>query len=279
MRAMQKVLVVGLGEVGLPLLELIRSTGRYEVAGFDVDKRKTYSHKRDFEPFSCPVDVLHLAFPCENFNSYLSAALEYVFASKPGLVIVNSTVTPGTTKAINAGVKGRHRNVLIGYSPVRGMPKNDMQKELLRYKKYVAGITPGAAIAAKKHFQSLGMRVQTSNDVLGLELAKIFETSYRAVMIATFQEFHRMTQACNVCLSDALELIADDNKVLKDRPIHYPGLIGGHCLMPNIKLLLERFRSPLFQFVKQSNRHRKLEIKDMTVFLETELVRRRVETA
>ncbi len=152
-----------------------------------------------------------------------------------------------------------------------------MQKELLRYRKYVAGTTPKAALEARRHFRSLGMKVKTFPNVTALEWAKVFETSYRAVMIGAFQEFHRVCHANNISLADAAQLIADDHRILKDRPLYYPGFIGGHCLMPNVNLLLEAYRSYLFRWVKQSNICRCEEIADPAIRAEVEQMRVRVE--
>ena len=149
---MQRVLVVGLGEVGQPLLEVIKESGSCKVAGLDVDKQKMLHCKMDFVPFGRPIDVLHLAFPCKSRSAYVKTAVEYIVSIKPKLAIINSTVTPGTTKEICANVKCKLKDILVAYSPVRGMPKNDMKKELLRYTKFVAGTSPEATEAAKGAF-------------------------------------------------------------------------------------------------------------------------------
>jgi UDP-N-acetyl-D-mannosaminuronate dehydrogenase len=190
---------------------------------------------------------------------------------------VNSTVTPGTTKELGARAAEKSRDVLVAFSPIRGMPKNDMKKELLRYTKYIAGVSQKAATAAEDHFKSFGMNVKTLDNVTALEWAKIFETTYRAAMIATFQEFHRICHSYRVSLNDAIELIADDNAVLQDKPLHYPGVIGGHCLMPNTDLLLEAYKSSLFRLVKRSNGDRRIEIVDPAIRAEIEQIRLRVE--
>jgi UDP-N-acetyl-D-mannosaminuronate dehydrogenase len=39
----ERVLVVGLGEVGRPLFELLRESGMFEVYGFDLDAEKMRS--------------------------------------------------------------------------------------------------------------------------------------------------------------------------------------------------------------------------------------------
>ena len=39
-----------------------------------------------------------------------------------------------------------------------------------------------------------------------------------------------------------------------------PGHIGGHCVMPNIALLQQRFQSEFLELIKRSNEARKLEL-------------------
>ena len=79
------VLVVGLGEVGLPLLEVLGSA--HQAAGRDIDDQAFHG-----------VRILHLCFPFG--PNYVSAASRYVALYRPEVVVVNSTVVPGTTRAI-----------------------------------------------------------------------------------------------------------------------------------------------------------------------------------
>ena len=46
----ERVLVVGLGDVGHPLLELLRESGKFEVYGFDVDEAKMREVEQDVYP-------------------------------------------------------------------------------------------------------------------------------------------------------------------------------------------------------------------------------------
>ncbi len=46
----------------------------------------------------------------------------------------------------------------------------------------------GASKAAKNHFKNLGLKVKVLKSCRETELAKLFETTYRAWMIACFQE-------------------------------------------------------------------------------------------
>src|SRR5580693_811164 len=79
------VLVIGLGEVGGPLLETLREA--HQAAGRDIEDR----------PFD-GVQVLHLCFPYT--SDFVSTAARYVALYEPETVVVNSTVVPGTTREI-----------------------------------------------------------------------------------------------------------------------------------------------------------------------------------
>jgi UDP-N-acetyl-D-mannosaminuronate dehydrogenase len=262
---MKKVLVVGLGEVGRPLFEMLQESGLFHLSAVDL----IIGLNINFVPAG-PVDVMHLCFPCTSKAGFVDAAIRYIENYRPSLVIVNSSVVPGTTQEIAEGC----RRVGVVYSPVRGMPKNDMKKELRRWQKYVAGFSPEGANQACIHFDQIGIKTRIMKDVLALEFAKLFETTYRACMIACFQEMHRMCRSLLVNVDEAIDMIADVDAVDHNKPVHYPGEIGGHCLMPNIDLLLQSYDSELLRWVKKSNELRKTEVKNPAVASEIEQVRK-----
>jgi len=60
-----------------------------------------------------------------------------------------------------------------------------------------------------------------------------------------------------------------------DRPIMYPGVIWGHCLLPNIELLLlRRYDSEFLRWVLESNERRIEEMKDLGFSSEVEQLKR-----
>lgn len=276
----QSVIVIGLGEVGRPLYELIQEAGRFSVFAVDLDACKCHGAKADVPP-ACHVDIMHLCIPCLTGPNYAKIALEYYERYTPRLMIVNSSVTPGTTQQIAERINSRYNlkfiKCLVAYSPIRGMPKNDMKIELMRWTKYVAGYTPRAASAAVRHFQQIGLRTKIVSSTVTLEFAKLFETTYRACMIASFQEMHRMCSTWNVSLNEAIDMIADVDAHDHNKPVHYPGVIGGTCLMPNVELLQQAYPSDLLKFVVRSNEERKREIRNSEVAEEVKKVRDRVE--
>jgi UDP-N-acetyl-D-mannosaminuronate dehydrogenase len=150
-----------------------------------------------------------------------------------------------------------------------------MKWELKRWIKYVGGADAKAAEAACKHFEKLGLKVKKLKSCKETELAKLFETTYRAWMITCFQEMHRIARAFDADFDDVVDFLEDTHRVRLDRPIMFPGFIGGHCLIPNTELLLQSYDSEFLKLILKSNQKRKEEIKDKAVQKEAEKIAKR----
>ena len=57
----------------------------------------------------------------------------------------------------------------------------------------------------------------------------------------------------------------------------FPDVIGGHCLIPNVELLLKAYDSEFLRLILKSNEKRKEEIKEESVRREVIKVRSKVE--
>jgi UDP-N-acetyl-D-mannosaminuronate dehydrogenase len=152
-----------------------------------------------------------------------------------------------------------------------------MKWELKRWTKYVGGVNEEAAEKAKKHFEKLGLKTKVLKGCIETELAKLFETTYRAWMIACFQEMHRISRHFGADFDDIVDFIEDTHRARMDRPVMFPGVIGGHCLIPNTELLLKVYDSELLRLILKSNEKRKEEIADEKIKAEVEKVKERVE--
>jgi len=269
----EKVLVVGLGEVGRPLFGLLKESGCFEVYGFDIDEAKMREIGQG--PLPNEVDVMHVCIPCVSQDEFVNVTVGYLERFKPKLVIIDSTVPPGTTTAVHK----RCSNCLAVHSPVRGVHKGleHMKWELKRWIKYVGGVSDEAGEAARKHFEKAGFRVKVLKSCLETELAKLFETTYRAWMIACFQEMHRISRHFEADFDGVVDFIEDTHRVRLDRPIMFPDVISGHCVIPNTELLLESYDSEFLRLIIEANEKRKEEIRDKGVRGEVEKVRKRAE--
>jgi len=273
--AKEKVLVLGLGEVGRPLFELLRENVHFAVYGFDVKEEKMREVGQDPSFLPDEVDVMHVCIPCFSRDEFVDTVAGYVARFKPKLVIVNSTVQPGTTMELHKRCGG----CLVAHSPIRGVHKSleHMKWELKRWTKYVGGVDVKSAELAKEHFEKLGLKVKVLRSATETELAKLFETTYRAWMIACFQEMHRISRDFAADFDDVVDFLEDTHRVRLDRPVMFPGVIGGHCLIPNIELLLKSYDSEFLRLVLGSNEKRKAEIQDKTVMEEVEKIKKRAE--
>jgi UDP-N-acetyl-D-mannosaminuronate dehydrogenase len=214
-----EVVVVGLGEVGRPLLELVRRKGR-PALGIDVGPAAL--------PDRGSVRVLHICFPFE-IPDFVGETARYIDLIAPRITIVNSTVGVGTTRAVHERTGAR-----IAHSPVRGKHMR-MLEELTAYTKYVGGIDAGVASEAAGHFRSLGLRTRVVASPEATELAKLTETTYFGLLIAWAQEIERY---CDRLDLDYDEIVSFYEEIGFLPPAKYfPGVIGGHCVMPNIEIL------------------------------------------
>lgn len=266
------VLVVGLGEVGRPLFELLRESGRFEVYGWDVDEKKMQDVQQGDLPKE--VDILYICYGCRDQGEFVKTTVDYVRRFRPELTIINSTVPAGTTEKVYT-LSGDH----MAHSPVRGMHKNmdSMKRYLLFLTKYIGGVDEKSAELARRHFEELGLKTKILIGPVETELAKLFETTYRAWMIACFQEMHRVSRRFGADFDQVVDFLEDTHRVRLDRPIHFPGVIGGHCLIPNAELLLKSYDSDFVRLILRSNEKRKEEIKDPKVIEEVDKIKERVK--
>src|SRR4051812_49305465 len=97
-----KIVVIGLGEVGKPLLQLI--SRHREVIGVDIAPPQQISG----------VHILHICYPFE-IRDFVGETARYIAMFRPALTIINSTVGVGTTRAI-----AECTGTAVVHSPVRG---------------------------------------------------------------------------------------------------------------------------------------------------------------
>lgn len=234
-------LVVGLGEVGKPLFTILKQQEPNTI-GIDINP----------VPVNQPVGILHICFPFINAAQFKSAVEGYAIRFSPNVMVINSTILPGTTRDLE-----RSTGIPCVYSPVRGK-HTKMVDELKNYVKFVAGTDAQATERVQAHFKAAGMPSEIMSAPEALELAKLLETTYFGMLIAWAQEMNRFAVKVD---ADYLEV----GKFFKEigylpNVLFQPGHIGGHCVMPNIALLQQLFESEFLDVIKRSNEARKLEL-------------------
>src|SRR5436309_11596631 len=173
MNKIEAVVVVGLGEVGKPLLELISK--HHNAVGIDI-----WPSVADVSS----VDVLHICYPFQD-REFVGETARYTELFRPRLTIINSTVAVGTTRAV-----AQRTDATVAYSPVRGKHAH-MLEDLQRYTKFVGALNRSLAEEAAQHFESLDLKTKVVSSPEAVELAKLTETSFFGLLIAWAQEIER----------------------------------------------------------------------------------------
>jgi UDP-N-acetyl-D-mannosaminuronate dehydrogenase len=233
MSAPATVVVVGLGEIGKPLLTLV--SRHHRAVGVDVTP-----------PAQVPrdVDVMHVCYPFQ-IEDFVGETVRYIERFEPALTIINSTVGVGTTRAV-----AERTGAAVANSPMLGKHAR-MLEDILGYTKFVGGIDPSASRRAADHFASLGMRTRVLSSPEATELAKLTETTYFGLLIAWAQEVERY---CDRLGQNYDEVVSLSEQVKFFPPVKYfPGVIGGHCVMPNIDILSRIVDSEMLEAIQSSN--------------------------
>lgn len=231
-----KVMVVGLGEVGKPLLEVLSK--HYETVGIDITP-----------PLDLPehVDVMHVCYPFR-IHDFAGETIRYIQRFKPKVTVLNSTVAVGTTRSIadRAGAK-------VVNSPVRGKHIR-MAADLLHYDKFVGAFDAESAGQVARHFQGAGMKTRVLSSPEATELAKLTETTYFGLIIAWAQEVERYCDQLGLNYDEIVSIY--EEIPFLPRVKYFPGVIGGHCVMSNIEILSRLNRSDLLKAIESSNQQK-----------------------
>ncbi|MDO8529976.1 MAG: hypothetical protein Q7S10_01005 [bacterium] len=201
------------------------------------------------------VDILHVCIP---FNDgFVKTVKQEMRVLQPKLTIIHSTVIPGTTKAIGG---------MVVHSPIRGVhPK--LHEGVKTFVKYIGADNKKAAKLAESHFQSLKIRTKTFYPSTTTELGKLLDTTYYGLSIAWHGEMKKVTDKLGVNFDEA---VTDFNKTYNEgykklgkhhviRPVLTApdGYIGGHCVIPNTKLLKKYLDSKAIDLILSYERKTK----------------------
>ncbi|MCR4296126.1 MAG: nucleotide sugar dehydrogenase [Elusimicrobia bacterium] len=259
-----RVAVMGLGYVGLPLLNLFASKG-FRVIGCDLDQSKIdqLNKGRSYIRSVPSADVArHLAgkqlLATTDFRSLASADAIFVCVPTPltvegkpdvsairqtakaigatlrrgQLVILESTSYPGTTREIMKPELERRglkcgRDFFLAFSPEREDPGNkDFSIEQIP--KIVGGIDEPSLRAAAALYGEAVKRVVEVSSCEAAEAAKLLENIYRCVNIALVNELKMCLDRMRI---DVWEVIGAAATKPFGFQAFYPGPgLGGHCI-------------------------------------------------
>ena len=187
LRILKKDVVVGLGEIGKPILKLLSKNNI--VVGFDInpnlmDEKKFEKYKNHKTSF------LHITIPVT--DKFIRNILELYKKFHPECIVIHSTIKPGTTEKL----QGKLPSPVI-YSATRGVHKR-MIYDLKRYTKFfvISSSAPRKNWASSKFVKLMkdcGIKTKRMSKPKTLELAKIIcDTTYLGWLINYAQLSNRI---------------------------------------------------------------------------------------
>lgn len=257
---LEKLAVVGLGYVGLPVA--VAFGRKLPVVGFDINSRRIADLKAGIDAtlevtaeelrgadkltFSdaledlraCNTFIVTVPTPVDDhkrpdLTPLVKASTTIGKVLKKGDVVVyESTVYPGATEEVCVPVleqvSGLKFNVdfFCGYSPERINP-GDKSHRFETIKKVTAGSTPDAADYVDSIYASVVTAgTHKASSIKVAEAAKVIENTQRDLNIALINELAMIFRKMNIDTLDVLEAAGTKWNFLPFRP----GLVGGHCI-------------------------------------------------
>lgn len=259
---MNKICIVGLGYVGLPLA--CAFSEKNKVVGFDIDNKRIAELNNSFDRTlefdkehldnalsnnieyttnlddirNCNIYIITVPTPIdENNDPDLSPIIKSTesIASVINLndiVIYESTVYPGVTEDICVPILEKisklkfNLDFFCGYSPERINP-GDKENTLTKIIKITSGSTREIAEKVDKLYRSIitaGTYLAPSIKVA--EAAKVIENTQRDVNIALINELAIIFDRMGIDTGEIIEAASTKWNFIKLKP----GLVGGHCI-------------------------------------------------
>jgi nucleotide sugar dehydrogenase len=280
------LLVIGLGYVGLPLVQEATNVG-LTVVGFDIGQgvvdglnsgrshiddlsdadvrrmvdagfRATTEQRDIGEPDTIVICVPTPLSEADGPDlTAVRAASETAgrLLRKGTLVVLESTTYPGTTEELvrpileKASGLNAEVDFHLAFSPERIDPGNPVYG-LRNTPKVVGGLTPDSTAAAARFYGKVCDQVVEARSPREAEMAKLLENTYRHVNIALVNEMAVFCHELGVDLWDAIRCAS--TKPFGFQPF-YPGPgVGGHCIPidPNYLSYKVRTLGYPFRFVE-----------------------------
>lgn len=255
----KKIVIIGLGYVGLPLTKLLSK--KFDVIGFDIDSRKIENYKKgidvtgnsendslkNYDIFFTSEErkindanfiIVTVPTPVkENHEpdlSYIASATELIANNlkKGSIIVYESTVYPGVTEEICVPIIEEvsgyvcGEDFFVGYSPERVNPGKGNEK-IQNINKIVSGMDEKTANTIFKVYDSvIDADIYKAQSIKVAEAAKITENIQRDVNIALINELSIIFSNLGINTQDVINAAATKWNFVK----YTPGLVGGHCI-------------------------------------------------
>lgn len=221
--------ILGMGEVGETLFDLLVKRN-FNCVGIDSvnSKSKNYSENQIIEN----PEYLHVCLPGEltEFTNIVSNWINKIKDLKA--VVIHSTVKPGTTKKIQ-----EKSTIPVLFSPVRGVHRRFLD-DIKKYTKFISTDEKQLDAKIKTDLGKRFEKVDWMSTTKTAELAKILvDTTYYGWLINYAQITKMICEKEGIDFDEMWKFADEIHENLGNRPKMYPGIIGGHCVIPNLNLI------------------------------------------
>ena len=261
MQSDPRIVVIGLGYVGLPLA--VALAPRFETIGFDIDEGRvaelrsgsdrtrevdeddlrTSSIRLTADSEDCraaDIYIVTVPTPVDQSNRPdLSAVLAatrmiagLIEPTRRPTVVYESTVYPGVTEELcgpeieRAGDLKRGRDFRMGYSPERINP-GDREHSIDKITKVIAGEDAEVVEQLAQVYGAVTSGgVFRAASIKAAEAAKAIENAQRDINIAFINEITQIFSNIGLSVWDVLDAARTKWNFLEFEP----GLVGGHCI-------------------------------------------------
>src|SRR6202158_761157 len=259
---MNKICLLGLGYIGLPTGSMFALAGK-SVVGVDPSPRvqaalssglasidepelqtlvtaaiNSRRLRAQTQPAAADAFIIAVPTPLDpvtnraDLTFVAQAARDIVpFLRRGNLVVLESTVPPGTTRDGLAPILAESglvpgRDIFVAHCPERVLPGRILV-ELEQNDRLAGGLTPACADQAADLYQTFVKGAIMRTDATTAEMVKVMENTFRDVNVALANEFALIAERIGVDVWEAIRLANHHPRVNVLRP--GPG-VGGHCI-------------------------------------------------
>ena len=254
-----KIAIIGLGYVGLPLA--LAFSKKFKVLGFDIDNERVKSLKlgKDQNNEFGKKDIVNKNLTFSTFENHLKEQDIFIITAptplqknnlpnlnllknatvtvaknmkKNSIVIIESTVYPGTTEEICVPLIEKNSKFILnktfycGYSPERINP-GDKIRTITKIKKVVSASNKKTlAIISGLYKEVINAGIYQARSIKVAEAAKVIENTQRDLNIAFINELSFLFSKLKIDTQEVLQAASTKWNFLNFQP----GLVGGHCV-------------------------------------------------
>ena len=221
-------IILGMGEVGETIFKLLIERN-FDCIGIDADssKCKNYSNNTIKNP-----EYLHVCIPGE-LKEFSEIVLNWINKIEGvQVILIHSTVKPGTTKKIQEKCE-----MPILFSPVRGVHERFLE-DMKKYTKFISTDDKQLDLKIKRDLEKRFVKIDWMSTSKTAEFAKILvDTTYYGWLINYAQITKMICEKENIDFDEMWKFADEIHENLGNRPKMFPGIIGGHCVIPNLNLV------------------------------------------